>query len=276
MRIVCLVKFVPDVDSFTYDYETSTLSRDSARLILNPDDACALAFALKLKASNRDHREDDQQDDQIQIEVLSMGPKSVIPHMEDLLRLKTDKGTLLSDPAFAGSDTYATSLILARYLAGQNYDCILTGTHAIDGDTAHVPAQIAQELDLDCMVGITGVDEQSFSRDRAVFEIDHEHSVDTWEMSMPCVLGLSRESGYKLPYPAFEDFQKDVASSLQVLTREDLDFNPHEVGQQGSLTKVVRTYKKTFHVKEKILVKNDEQGIDLVFNYLKQKGFLES
>ena len=96
MKIICAVKFVPDVDKFVYDYENSALVRENVRLILNPDDACALAFALKIKATNPDYV----------VEVVSMGPQSVVPHMEDLLRLNVDHGTIICDPKFAGSDTY--------------------------------------------------------------------------------------------------------------------------------------------------------------------------
>ncbi len=111
MKLVCLVKFVPDVDSFQYDYERNVLIREKVRLLLNPDDACAVAFALKVKARRPD----------TVIEVVTMAPTSVKPHMEDLLRLGVDRGTILSDPAFAGSDTYATSKVLARHLEGVGF-----------------------------------------------------------------------------------------------------------------------------------------------------------
>ena len=73
MKIICLVKFTPDVDAFEYDYENNVLIRDNVKQIINPDDACALGFAIRLKKKYPE----------IQIEVVTMGPLSVKKNMED-------------------------------------------------------------------------------------------------------------------------------------------------------------------------------------------------
>ena len=264
MNIICVVKFVPDVDSFAYDYENNTLIRENIRMILNPDDACALACALKVKAGQAD----------CSIEVVTMGPESVRPHMEDLLRLDTDRGTMISDPAYRGSDTYVTSKILARYLSTRQFDAILTGSHALDGDTSHVPAQIGEELGLEQMSGITMVDPEGFDEGRAVFEVEYERSVVTWEMAMPGILSLDRESSYKLPYVKYADFQKDVSDKLRFIDNQELGFAPGEIGSEGSLTQVARTYTQSFDTRDRNLVQNDAAGIEEVFNFLLEKGFL--
>jgi len=264
LKIICVVKIVPDVDSFAYDYENNTLIRENIRMILNPDDACALACALKVKAAQPD----------CTVEVVTMGPPSVRPHVEDLLRLDTDRGTIISDPAYRGSDTYVTSRILARYLSTRPFDLLLTGSHALDGDTSHIPAQIAEELGLEQMSGITAVDFEHFDRQRAVFEVEYENSVVTYEMGLPAVLSLDRESGYKLPYVKYEDFQKDVSGKLTIIDNGELGFAAGEVGSEGSLTQVVRTYTQNFATRDRTLVQPDEKGIERVFNYLLEKGFL--
>ncbi|MFO7731068.1 MAG: electron transfer flavoprotein subunit beta/FixA family protein [Spirochaetia bacterium] len=264
MNIICVVKIVPDVDSFAYDYEHNTLIRENIRMILNPDDACALACALKVKARRSD----------CSIEVLSMGPESVRPHMEDLLRLDTDRGTIISDPVYRGSDTYVTSRILTRYLSTRSFDVLFTGSHALDGDTSHVPAQLGEELGLDQMSGITSVDLEHFDTRRAVFDVEYESSVVTWEMALPGILSLDRESGYKLPYVKYEDFQKDVSGKVTVVGNRELGFAPEEVGSRGSLTEVVRTYTQSFETRERNIVQNDEEGIEAVFNFLLEKGLL--
>ena len=264
MNIICVVKIVPDVDSFAYDYENNTLIRENIRMILNPDDACALACAMKLKAGRPD----------CSIEVVTMGPKAVRPHMEDLLRLDTDRGTIISDPAYRGSDTYVTSKILARYLSTRPFDVLFTGSHALDGDTSHVPAQIGEELGLDQMSGITAVDLEHFDRHQAVFDVEYESAVVTWEMALPAILSLDRESGYKLPYVKYEDFQKDVSGNLTIIGNRELGFAPEEVGSEGSLTEVVRTYTQSFETRDRRILKNDDAGIEDVFNFLLEKGFL--
>ena len=264
MKIICAVKFVPDVDKFVYDYENSALVRENVRLILNPDDACALAFALKIKATNPDYV----------VEVVSMGPQSVVPHMEDLLRLNVDRGTIICDPKFAGSDTYVTSKILGRYLSSRPFDCLLTGCHTLDGGTSHVPAQIAELLGLPHMSGIVKIDETRFDRTRAVFEVEDETSVSTYEIALPTILSLDRESTYKLPYPKYEDFNRTVKDCLTIISNKELGFDTEEVGQKGSLTRVVKTYKKSYQQRDKKILQANEKGIEQVFLFLKEKGYI--
>jgi electron transfer flavoprotein beta subunit len=95
LKIICLVKFIPDVDNFTYDYEKNVMVRENVKLILNPEDSCALALALKIKEKNLETF----------IEIVSMAPQSTIPLIEDLLRINVDKATLISDKFYVGSDT---------------------------------------------------------------------------------------------------------------------------------------------------------------------------
>lgn len=264
MNLVCIVKYVPDVDNFQYDYDNNCLIRENVRLLLNPDDACAVAFALKVKVSHPDTT----------IHVVTMGPTSVKPHMEDLLRLGVDQGTILSDARFAGSDTYATSTVLARYLKTLDMDCLLSGTHAIDGDTSHVPSQLATGLDLNQMSGIIRIDMDQFTKDSAVFQVGTETAITTYQMAFPGILSLSRESHYTLPYPKRHDFQRDVSNQLHIITNSTLGFSADEVGLKGSPTKVVAAYNKTFQKKGGQVVQVDEAGIEIVYEFLKEKGFL--
>jgi electron transfer flavoprotein beta subunit len=264
MKMVCVVKFVPDLDSIVCDVENNILNGNHTRMMLNPDDVCALAFALGVKAGNPD----------CVVEVVTMGPMSVRPHMEDLLRLAVDRVALIFDPVFDGSDTLVTSEVLARYIATRAFDCLLTGSHSLDGGTGHVPVQLAETLGLDQMSGIVRIDPQNFDRTRAVFDVADEKSVATYEMAMPCVLSVTRQSGYKLPYVTLTDLRRDVSDELVIITNQDLGFCEREVGPAGSFTKVVNRYPRTYEQKDRHIVGNDDAGICFVFNFLKQKGFL--
>lgn len=264
MKLICVVKFVPDVDNFKYDFDNNKLIRDDVRLTLNPDDACAVAFAIKVKEKLAG----------TVVEVVTMAPGKIVPHMEDLLRLGVDKGVILSDKAFAGSDTYATSKVLSKYLFGQHYDCIITGTHAVDGDTAHVPAQLGEWLGLNQMSGITKVDIEKFNKEFAYVDVDSEQTSVTYEVSLPAILSLTRESGYKLPYFRKSEINKDVKSNIYILSREDLGLNENQTGFKGSLTQVVETYAKQYEKRDRTLVKVDKDGVETVFRYLKGKGII--
>jgi electron transfer flavoprotein beta subunit len=264
MKIICVVKFVPDVDNFSYDHENHILIRENSRMLINPDDACAIGFALKMKKRNPETF----------IEVLTMAPQSILPLIEDILRVNVDIGTVISDKLYAGSDTYVTSRILSRYLSSAEYDCILTGSHAIDGDTSHVPSQIASLLGLNQMSWISQIEEESFDNSYACIEVESESSVTAYEVDLPAVLSLTRESGYRLPYVRYKNLNLDVTDRLHCLSNEDLGFNASEVGLKGSLTKVVRTYTKKYQERKKLVVATDKKGIDTVFNFLKEKSFI--
>lgn len=264
MKLICLVKFVPDVGSAKYDFERHTLIRDSAHLQLNPDDVCAVAFALRIKARHPETI----------VEAVTMASARVTPNMEDLLRVGVDRGVILSDPAFAGSDTFATARVLGRYLSRQDCSVLLTGTHSIDGDTSHIPAQMGAALNLPQMSGIQKIDETLFPQGIARFDVESEQEITTYQMRFPCILSLTRESGYKLPYASRANLEKDFSAQVQVLSNLDLGFLPDEVGLKGSKTRVVETYVKRLEAREQRSVRADENGVEYVFRFLTDKGFL--
>jgi electron transfer flavoprotein beta subunit len=253
MNLICAVKFVPDPERFT---------AGSRGLILNPDDTCALGVALDVKS----------RDPGVTIEVVTLGPLSVRPHMEDLLRLAVDRGTLIWDPGLENSDAFVTSRVLARYIAGRACDCVLTGSHSLDGGSAQVPAQIAESLGLDQMLGIIRIDPDRFDRTRAVFQAVDETGVTTWEMAMPGVLSLTRESGYNLPYPTLTDLRRDVSEKLMILTSRDLGFPSDQVGRAGSLTRVTASNPVTYGEKDPEILGLDDDGITRVVDFLKKQG----
>ena len=92
MKVICLVKFTPDVDSFEYDYEKNVIVRDNVKQIINPDDACALGFALRLKKKNPE----------LEIEVVTMAPLSAKKQMEDILRRRIKKEQSFRMPNLGG------------------------------------------------------------------------------------------------------------------------------------------------------------------------------
>lgn len=264
MRIICLVKYTPDVENFIYDYEKNVLVRENVRMVLNPDDASALAFALRIK----------EKEPQTYIEAVTMAPLSVIPHLEDLLRLNVDTAVLISDKMYVGSDTYVTSRILGKYLSRTDYDCILTGTRTIDGDTSHVPAQVAEILGLCQMSGVSEIEEASFSKDSAVVETDEETAYAKYEISLPAVISMQSERKYKLPYIRYADLGRPVRDRIAIIDNRILGFSAEEVGVKGSLTRISDTFVNPMERKRKLVVKNDEVGISLVYAWLKEKGFV--
>jgi len=124
------------------------------------------------------------------------------------------------------------------------------------------------------MLDITDIDVGRTSRTDAVFSIEGEKETTTWSMQLPGVLSLARSSTCKLPYPSYADLQKDVSDKLTILTNKELGIDSTHIGLEGSLTKVVHTYEANSRIREKTVVEADDEGIEFVFSYLKERGFV--
>jgi electron transfer flavoprotein beta subunit len=265
MRILCLLKLVTDVDQLRYDRETNVLIRENARLLLNPEDATAAATALGFKRDAPDSY----------IEAVSMAPRGAMPHLEDLVRRGIDHATLISDPRHAGSDTWATSRVLARYLETREFDCVFCGTHTLDGGTGQVPAQVAEALGLPLMVGISTLVELNSREGQAVVDVDGETALMRFSVALPAVLGFQYNPERKLPYIRYEDLNRDLSSRITVLGNNELGMDESELGLTGSLTQVRRLEVDGLEAKEPVLLRVDQEGIDTVYRWLEQKGFLQ-
>lgn len=144
MNILVCVKQVPDTTEIKIDPVKKTLIREGVPSIVNPHDTYALENAARIKDKDPDSR----------IYVLSMGPEQAKSALRDCLSIAADKAFLVTDRAFGGSDTLATSYILSeaiRYVEKQEgiqFDAIFCGKQAIDGDTAQVGPEIAEHLGL--------------------------------------------------------------------------------------------------------------------------------
>ncbi len=135
MKIIVCVKQVPDTTEVRLDPVTGTLLREGIPSIINPDDKAGLEAALRLKDRYEAH-----------VTVLTMGPPQADLALREALAMGAAEAILLTDRAFGGADPWATSSTLASALSALEYDLIITGRQAIDGDTAQVGPQIAEHL----------------------------------------------------------------------------------------------------------------------------------
>lgn len=149
MKILVCVKQVPDTNEVKIDPVKGTLIRDGVPSILNPDDANALEAALQLKDKNPD----------VKVAVLTMGPPQATYMLRECLAMGADEAYLLSDRAFGGADTCATSTTIAAGISKvEGVDVIFAGRQAIDGDTAQVGPQVAQRLGLPVVTYVQDID----------------------------------------------------------------------------------------------------------------------
>ena len=265
MKIACLVKFVPNVDNFKYDYENNVIVRENSHMILNPDCAAAVAYALQLKQAQADSS----------VEVISMAPASILPLARDILRVGADKFVLLSDRMFVGSDTFATAITIARYLQARPFDILLSGSHSLDGGTSHVPPQLAELLGLPQLSGVSKIFEVD-EKDKVVkLEIESERQIYTYRVGLPAILSLTKQSGYKIPFVRYDDLELFVDDRIEIISGQELGLTAEETGLAGSKTAVKKTYAPEDIRRETVIVKADQDGVETVYQFLADKGYLD-
>ena len=233
MNIVVCVKQVPDTTEVKLDPKTGTLDRTGVPSIINPDDKAGIEAALRLK---------DQTG--AKVTILSMGPPQADVALREALAMGADEAILLSDRAFGGADTWATSSTIAAALKKLDFDLVITGRQAIDGDTAQVGPQIAEHL---------GIPQVSYVEDMAwngetmtvtrKFE-DRQHII---EVKTPCLLTALAELNeprYMTPMGVYDAYrEKEV--TLWTLENIKDTVDPANLGLKGSPTHVHKSFTKS-------------------------------
>ena len=236
---IVLVKQVPDVTQITdnaFDPESGTLIRSRLASVINDLDAQALAFAERMRR--------DSGDKNAKIITLSMGP----PMAEEVLRYSlgrcADTAVLLTDRVLGGADTWATANPLAYairkivkdVLAGDNDYYVVSGMQSVDGDTAQVPAQIAEELGIPCVAYAT---ETEFKKDHFEFtRIISGGSEVVKSRKLPAIITVA-----KYEYPLFATFAATRrANKMQIIRWGGDDINAPHIGVKGSKTSVIRVF----------------------------------
>ena len=234
MKIIVCAKQVPDTTEVRLDPKTNTLIREGVPSIINPDDKAAIEMALRIK----DEHEGTT------VTVLSMGPPQAEDALREALAMGADEAILLTDRAFGGADTWATSQTIAAGLKTVgDYDLILAGRQAIDGDTAQVGPQIAEHLGLPQVSyaeDLKVVDENTLHVKRQ-FE-DRYHLI---EVKTPCVitaLAELAEPRYMTVHGVYDAYAKDVTVWHLDDVKDNVDLA--NLGLKGSPTKVKKSEAK--------------------------------
>lgn len=221
MNILVCMKAVPEVTEVRNGAQLQ-LIRDHTALHWNPADESALEIAVRLKGEGG------------LVTVLSMGPRKLEQALQNLFARGADEAVLLSDPQLAGSDTYATAKALAaavRILG--NFDLIICGRRAIDGETGQVPGMLAAALGIPCVTDVEAI-EQGVCHRRL------ETGVQIIRYTVPAVLTLC-EYSYPLRLPGIMAMRRAKNKKVCLLSGSELGLSTQETGLRGSFTRVVRT-----------------------------------
>ncbi len=232
MKIVILVKQVPEADKVAVDPETGTLIREGVASILNPYCEYALDEAVRLKES---YSEKD-----IEVIAISMGPPQARSALLRCLELGADKAYLLSDRKFAGSDVWATSTALKEGVSKlePDFDLILTGKQAIDGDTAQVTAETAEQLGVPQIT--YGVEVKIYDK-RIEVKRETDEGYQILSTRLPALVTMSKGSNIRR-VPSMKQVLDARKKPLDVISAEDLGLDENKVGLKASPTQVAKVF----------------------------------
>lgn len=257
MNIVVCIKQVPDTNEVKLDPVTGTLIRDGVPSIINPDDKAGLEAALKIKDENG-----------AKVSVLCMGPPQADVALREALAMGADEAILVTDRAFAGADTWATSSTLASAIKKLKPDLIITGRQAIDGDTAQVGPQVAEHLKIP---NVSYAEEIKVEGDSVVVKRQYEDRYHMIKAKMPCLITALAELGeprYMTPGGIFEAYRD---KKVPIWTVDDLDVDRSNIGLKGSPTRVVKSFPKSLKAAGTVVTLGIAESAEFLVEKLQEK-----
>ncbi len=229
MNIVVCIKQVPDTTNVRIDPVTNTLVRQGVASIINPFDAYAIEEGVRIKERLGEGK----------VTVVTMGPPQADAALREAISLGVDEAVLLSSRAFAGGDTWSTSLTLALAMKKLNPDLVLCGKQAIDGDTAQVGPGISCHLDWPQACYVSKIRE--IAKGRAVVECLMETGKEVLEVKLPAVLTVVKEIN-EPRLPSLKGKMRAKKAEIIVWDEKNIEADPEKIGLKGSPTAVNRTF----------------------------------
>jgi electron transfer flavoprotein beta subunit len=260
MEIIVCVKQVPGTSQVAVDPETGVLQRDGIEAKLNPYDLYAVELALRLRKMRGGH-----------VTAISMGPAQARQALLETLCMGADRGILISDRRFAGSDVLATSRTIAQGIkASGPYDLVVCGKQTTDGDTAQVGPEISEFLQISCAGNVTEICEIDDQQITVLSVLDRQ--VQKLQIPFPCLISADKDINTpRLPSLKTKKYVED--GQICVMTLDSLDDKDEKhYGLAGSATQVCRIFPP-----EKNIVRNihmDDDPAESIFRLLAGKKLI--
>ena len=260
MNIVVCIKQVPDTKGGVKFNPDGTLDRGAMLAIMNPDDKAGLEAALRIKDKTG-----------AKVTVLTMGLPKAADVLREAIAMGADDGVLVTDRVLGGADTWATSTTIAGALRNIDYDLIITGRQAIDGDTAQVGPQIAEHLGLPVISYAQKIEVDEAAKEVTVERLyDDRYHVLT--AKMPCLITALSELNdprYMTPGGIFDA----CAAEITTWGRADLkDVEDCNLGLAGSPTKIAKASDKVRKgAGEKVVPESPEDAVEYIVGKMKEK-----
>lgn len=231
MKIVVCIKQVPDTTDIKWT-ENNTIQREGVESIINPYDVYAIEAALKFK----NHL------DNVEVTALTMGPLQACDILKKAVALGCDNAVLLSDKKFAGADTYSTSKTIASIIKNKllDYDLIICGQFAVDGDTAQTGPGIANQLGIPQITFVKEI--TKCGSDCVYVKRELEEGVETVKVELPALICVLKSDEEPIR-PSINGIKKAQNTQIVTYSLEDTGLSPEETGIKGSPTYVSRAFR---------------------------------
>jgi len=255
MNFVVCIKQVPGTTEIKIDPKTNTLVREGVQSIINPFDCYAIEEGVRLreKCSGK-------------VTVITMGPPQADAALRESISLGADEAVLVSDRAFAGSDTWATSYVLSKAIEKLGkIDVVICGKQTLDGDTGQVGPGIAERLKIPFIAYVSKIEEikDGYMRAQRMIEEGHE----TIEMSLPAVITVSKEINVPR-LPSIRGTMKSKSAKIPVWSAADIGAEADKAGLNGSPTRVVKIFFPKRERKSEMLAGNPDEQVDQLIKKL--------
>jgi electron transfer flavoprotein beta subunit len=252
MNIVVCIKQVPGTTEIKIDPKTNTLVREGVKSIVNPFDTYALEEGVRLKERYGG-----------KVTVITMGPPQAEEALRETISLGADEAILLSDRAFAGSDTWATSYVLSKAITRvANYDIVICGRQTLDGDTGQVGPELSEMLKLPFISYVSKIEEIKDKHIRVQRMIEEGH--EEIETTLPAVITVVKEINVPR-LPSLRGSMKAKTAKIPIWTAAEIGAETDKAGIPGSPTRVVRIFfPKREHKSEMLQGSLEEQVAKLV------------
>ncbi len=260
MNIIVCIKQVPDTTEIKIDPVKNTLIRDGVPSIMNPDDKGGLELALRMKDQYGAH-----------VTVITMGPPQADLILREAFAMGVDRAILLSDRKFAGADTLATSYALAGAIKTMDYDLIIAGRQAIDGDTAQVGPEMAEHLELPQVSYV--INAEKTERGTLMVKKENEDSTQILEVEGKCVLTVLA-SAFKARYMNVAGIVEAYSKEVEVWGADKIDVDESKLGLKGSPTKVFKSFPKAMKAPGELIEVSEEEAVEIIVKKLKEKHII--
>jgi electron transfer flavoprotein alpha/beta subunit len=255
VNIIVCIKQVPDTAEVRINPETNTLVREGVPSIINPYDLHALEAALQIRDTTGG-----------KVTVITMGPPQAEDALREAVSLGADDVYLISDRAFAGSDTLATSYTLHKAIGKIGFDIILCGKQAIDGDTAQVGPEVAEFLNIPHIAYVRKIGELTNGKIQVQRLMDDGY--ETVESSLPVLLTVVKE----VNIPRLPSLKGKMAAKKKVIAKMDLsalEAGEENVGLKGSPTQVKNIFAPQAKAGRELLQGSVEEQVEALVKELR-------